>query len=291
MNYILEINAFYDWLESNPISASAISLWHALMQINNKCRWCTEFNVAIPTLMAKTGFQRRAIFLARDVLVSKGRLTVAFNGSKKSATYKLIPLVSDFGVKQITIDTNKPGPEQNPLQIEPLECMQEYQKSKNECTDTCTNQVPINKQNKTKQNSNKEPKGSMSSGDDSAKVIRQIFNDFNEICTNLPRAKVLTKRRTRMLGARLHEHGYETINQMLRKAAGSNFLAGANNRKWMASFDWLLGPCNFAKVLEGNYDNNRFMKQEKSGFVGKPSPLELLEEVYNNIQQDGELNH
>ena len=130
----------------------------------------------------------------------------------------------------------------------------------------------------------------MSSCDDPAKFIRKIFDDYNQICKNLPAVKVLTSRRALMVGARLNEHGYETIRQMLLKAGASNFLSGDNNRKWMATFDWLFGPCNFAKVLEGNYDNDRFMKSEKPGFVGKPSPMELLEEVYNNIQQDGEPN-
>lgn len=89
-----------------------------------------------------------------------------------------------------------------------------------------------------------------------------------------------------MLGARLHEHGYQNIVQMLQNAGASNFLAGANKRKWIATFDWLFGPCNFAKVLEGNYENGRFALRDNSEFVGKPSPLELIEEAYNGIMKD-----
>ncbi|WP_156914188.1 hypothetical protein [Paucisalibacillus globulus] len=45
MNYIKEINAFYDLMELEPLSASAVNLWHTLLHINNKARWMMEFTV------------------------------------------------------------------------------------------------------------------------------------------------------------------------------------------------------------------------------------------------------
>lgn len=48
MNYIKEINAFYDCLERHLLSASAVTLWHALMHINNKAMWIESFTVAAP---------------------------------------------------------------------------------------------------------------------------------------------------------------------------------------------------------------------------------------------------
>ena len=38
MNYIAEINQFYDRLETNPLSSNAIALWHALMATANKAK-------------------------------------------------------------------------------------------------------------------------------------------------------------------------------------------------------------------------------------------------------------
>jgi len=35
MNYIYEMNSFFDWIETNSISTAAMNLWHALMNINN----------------------------------------------------------------------------------------------------------------------------------------------------------------------------------------------------------------------------------------------------------------
>lgn len=35
----------------------------------------------------------------------------------------------------------------------------------------------------------------------------------------------------------------------------SSYLNGHNPHGWIATFDWFVSPSNFAKVLEGNYDN------------------------------------
>ena len=36
MNYIKEINALYDRQEQKPLSGAAVTLWYALMHINNR---------------------------------------------------------------------------------------------------------------------------------------------------------------------------------------------------------------------------------------------------------------
>jgi TRAP-type C4-dicarboxylate transport system permease large subunit len=74
MNYIKEVNAFYDWLETNSMAVSSIALWHALMNICNKAGWPREFAVAVLILSAKTGLERRTIYNARNELKQKGRI-------------------------------------------------------------------------------------------------------------------------------------------------------------------------------------------------------------------------
>lgn len=91
MNYILEINAFFDWLETNPLPKSANALWHVLMHINNKAKWSKSFEVAILTLVLKTGFKRSELFEARNVLTQKGRITWKSRGGNLSAVYSIIP--------------------------------------------------------------------------------------------------------------------------------------------------------------------------------------------------------
>lgn len=287
MNYIQELNAFYDWTDTNPMPASALGLWHTLMQINNKCMWNAEFTVSIATLVAKTGYQRRSIFLAREELVAKKRLIWKSNGSKQSATYQLIPFMPEIE----NGCSNEYKSDKEFLKKKPNKCNdkcnEENKKVPIKSTDHCTKQVLINKRKKErKQNSIIEPKGSASSCDDRSAQILEIFNDYNRICKNLPEAKMLTKNRREIIGARLHDVGRDTIVTMLEKAANSKFLAGENNRNWVASFDWVLKPGNFAKILEGKYDHQRNSSHANSNFMGKPSPIELIEEAYNGIMND-----
>lgn len=90
MNYILEINAFYDWLETNKVSDSSIVLWHALMHINNKCGWKREFAVAISTIENKTGMSKSSILRSRNALAQAGRIVFRSREGQQSAVYSLI---------------------------------------------------------------------------------------------------------------------------------------------------------------------------------------------------------
>ena len=103
MNYIKEINAFYDRLELNSLSSSAIALWHALMHINNKAAWTTEFTVALSVLSVKSGLSERTISNARNELKQKGYIDFKSRKGNKSALYKLNSLLAidadNFSIK------------------------------------------------------------------------------------------------------------------------------------------------------------------------------------------------
>ncbi|MGO4888020.1 DnaD domain protein [Anaerobacillus sp. MEB173] len=89
MNYIKELNAFYDRLETNPLSTSAVALWHALLHINNKTAWVPEFAVAVSVLCTKTGLSERAISKARSELKQKGYIDFCSRKGNQSALYQL----------------------------------------------------------------------------------------------------------------------------------------------------------------------------------------------------------
>ncbi|WP_352404487.1 helix-turn-helix domain-containing protein [Sporanaerobacter acetigenes] len=95
MNYIKELNAFYDWLETNSLSTSAIALWHALMHINNKTGWAEEFGVAASVLCIKTGLSDRTIRNARNELKQKGRIDWRSRKGNQSAIYKMISFMEE----------------------------------------------------------------------------------------------------------------------------------------------------------------------------------------------------
>ncbi len=94
MNYIIEIREFYDWLEVNPMNASDIALWHALMSINNKTRWSRDFSTTISTLESKTGMKRNSIYNSRNKLKQAGRIDYKERNGRLSTIYRMIPFVS-----------------------------------------------------------------------------------------------------------------------------------------------------------------------------------------------------
>lgn len=67
--------------------------------------------------------------------------------------------------------------------------------------------------------------------------------------------KPLSNVRKGMIRARIKERGKEVFIEMIHKAYESDFLKGQNKNGWKASFDWLIKPTNFEKVISGNYDN------------------------------------
>jgi len=65
----------------------------------------------------------------------------------------------------------------------------------------------------------------------------------------------ITGKRRESVKARIRQHGKEAFMLAVQKAVKSSFLQGQNARSWQLTFDWLIKPNNFQKVLEGNYDN------------------------------------
>lgn len=84
---------------------------------------------------------------------------------------------------------------------------------------------------------------------------QEIADMYNAICTSLPRMTTLSDKRKEAIAARLKHYTVDQFREMFTKAENSAFLKGSNNRNWTANFDWLVKDANFAKVLDGNYDN------------------------------------
>lgn len=66
----------------------------------------------------------------------------------------------------------------------------------------------------------------------------------------------ISDKRKQSIKARIREHGKEAFAKMIQMAIDSNFLKGQNPRGWTATFDWLIKPTNFEKVLSGNFTNH-----------------------------------
>jgi dephospho-CoA kinase len=57
----------------------------------------------------------------------------------------------------------------------------------------------------------------------------------------------------------------DTLKQAIKNAAESDFLNGKGPKGWVASFDWMMVPQNFQKVLENNYRNKPVIQQVQYG--------------------------
>ena len=83
---------------------------------------------------------------------------------------------------------------------------------------------------------------------------------WNQVCVEAGLAKVLKLHttRTRKLEKRLTEDFRGLMAEwqaFCAQIAASPFLTGRNDRGWKADLDWVIEPRNFAKIVEGNYDD------------------------------------
>ena len=153
MNLYKENNAFYDWLETNPLATSGIVLWHAMMHIANKAGWPDKFAVAVSVLEVKTGLKKDAIYDARNKLEQLGRIRWESRKGNQSALYEIIPFFIDSDKTTQTptqLSTNS-SVSDKPTQV-PIQSPTQYP------TQIPTQSPTINILDKTRENENKNTK-------------------------------------------------------------------------------------------------------------------------------------
>ena len=84
---------------------------------------------------------------------------------------------------------------------------------------------------------------------------KAVVDSYNSLCKSFPKVTKLSERRRKAIKARLKEYSLAELEKAFTLAEESEFLKGANNRNWMASFDWIISDSNLPKVLEGKYAN------------------------------------
>lgn len=86
-------------------------------------------------------------------------------------------------------------------------------------------------------------------------TAQSIIDIFHSICVSYPKVRSISDARKKAIQARLRVHGADIIREVFEKAENSDFLRGKNDRNWSADFDWIMADRNFAKILDGKYDN------------------------------------
>ena len=101
----------------------------------------------------------------------------------------------------------------------------------------------------------------------SSTKVQPIIDSWNSLGLQKLVAINPNTNRYRLLNARIKEYGLDKVLEAIENIRYSRFLKGQNNKNWTITFDWLIKPNNFTKVLEGNYrdkgdSNNGGIKQD-----------------------------
>lgn len=133
----------------------------------------------------------------------------------------------------------------------------------------------------------------ISSADDARVDFEKFLQFFNtemeKQVAMIPKIVSLSEKRKAAVKARAKEHGKAALFTVVQKAAASQFLNGRNNRTFVASFDWLMKPANFIKVLEGNYDDNlntNYNGNNKADIEKEQRAREVAEAISRRFAED-----
>lgn len=243
MNYIAEINAFEQWIETNYLPISSQLLWYKLMSICNKSGWSEWVTVDNLRLMAIMQMSREATLIkVRDELIKAGLINYQKGKKGHPNKYQLVSFTT-----LCTYKNEVQSEVQNEVQNE-VQSVDIYKHKQNK----------TNKKNDTDVSSEKSEK---------RLSYERILESYHAICTALPRVTTCTDARKQKLRILLQEfknikklkdkNRYEQLEHLFRCVQESDFLCGRTEKDWKCTFDWIIKKSNAIKIVEGNYANRR----------------------------------
>lgn len=115
-------------------------------------------------------------------------------------------------------------------------------------------------------------KGSKSQKIDYAAVKEYWNRKHDETKSAMPPITLMTENRKVMVKARVRQckGDVKTLYRVIDIAMASDFMNGNNKHGWLGKFDWVFGnEQNFAKVLEGNFNNEPAASQQPQSAAAK----------------------
>ena len=101
------------------------------------------------------------------------------------------------------------------------------------------------------------------------KDFDEIISFFNQQMKGkgIQQVAIITSERRQAFERLMSQTGVnkDTLKQAIKNASESDFLNGKGPKGWVASFDWMMMPQNFQKVLENNYRNKPVTQQVQYG--------------------------
>ena len=123
---------------------------------------------------------------------------------------------------------------------------------------------------------NNKEKNIIASGGARTREEEVANKDFDEIISffnqqmkgkGIQSVAIITSERRQAFERLMSQTGVnkEGVKQAIKNASESDFLNGKGPKGWVASFDWMMMPQNFQKVLENNYRNKPVIQQVQYG--------------------------
>ena len=123
---------------------------------------------------------------------------------------------------------------------------------------------------------NNKEKNIIASGGARTREEEVANHDFDEIISffnqqmkgkGIQQVAIITSERRQAFERLMSQTGVnkECVKQAIKNASESDFLNGKGPKGWVASFDWMMIPQNFQKVLENNYRNKPVIQQVQYG--------------------------
>ena len=123
---------------------------------------------------------------------------------------------------------------------------------------------------------NNKEKNIIASGGARTREEEVANHDFDEIISffnqqmkgkGIQQVAIITSERRQAFERLMSQTGVnkDSVKQAIKNAAASDFLNGKGPKGWVASFDWMMMPQNFQKVLENNYRNKPVTQQVQYG--------------------------
>lgn len=150
----------------------------------------------------------------------------------------------------------------------------------------------IKKEKKYKRKEEIKEKGTLKGTQKEKTTPQQVVELFNETCVSFPRVTKVSEDRKKAIKARLLRYSLNDFKCLFQKAEANSFLKGSNNRNWRATFDWLIKDSNFAKVIDGNYDNKTKANngKERKVRIDKEAIKEMSWDILTDLNNGEEEN-
>ena len=95
----------------------------------------------------------------------------------------------------------------------------------------------------------------------------EVQNLFNKICIFFKPCMTIGKSSLPKIRTLRQQYTLDEIREVFERANKSEFLKGKNDRSWKATFDWIITPENFEKIMDGNYDNSESQKSTYQSYI------------------------